>query len=76
MKSICVFCGSSLGNNPDFETEALALGKKLAQKNISLVYGGAKVGLMGAVAKGCAENNGKVIGVIPTFLDKKGNHKY
>ena len=71
MKSICVFCGSSLGNDPDFEKEAFKLGMKLAQKNIALVYGGAKIGLMGAVAKGCAENNGKVIGVIPTFLDKK-----
>jgi len=71
MKSICVFCGSSLGNDPDFEKVAFNLGMKLAEKNISLVYGGAKIGLMGAVAKGCAKNNGKVIGVIPTFLDKR-----
>lgn len=71
MKSICVFCGSSLGNDPNFEKEAFNLGMKLAEKNISLVYGGAKIGLMGAVAKGCAKNNGKVIGVIPTFLDKR-----
>jgi uncharacterized protein (TIGR00730 family) len=71
MKSICVFCGSSLGNDPDFQKAALDLGQKLARKNITLVYGGAKIGLMGAVAKGCADKNGKVIGVIPTFLDKK-----
>ena len=70
MKSICVFCGSSIGNDPEFEIQATGLGVKLAELNVALVYGGSKIGLMGAVAKGCADNGGKVIGVIPHFLDQ------
>ncbi|MFY0653123.1 MAG: TIGR00730 family Rossman fold protein [Cyclobacteriaceae bacterium] len=70
MKSICVFCGSSMGNDPLFEAQAVKLGAALAERQISLVYGGAKVGLMGAVANGCADAGGNVIGVIPKFLDK------
>ncbi len=70
MKSICVFCGSSIGNDPQFEIQATELGKKLAALGISLVYGGSKIGLMGAVAAGCADSGGKVIGVIPHFLDQ------
>ena len=70
MKSICVFCGSSMGSDPDFEKTAGELGKKLAEAGINLVYGGAKVGLMGVLADGCAKAGGKVIGVIPKFLDK------
>ena len=71
MKSICVFCGSSLGNDTEFELQAYQLGKKLAQQATKLVYGGGKIGLMGVVARGCAENGGEVVGVIPRFLDKK-----
>lgn len=70
MKSICVFCGSSMGKDPQFELEAKELGKKLAALDISLVYGGSKIGLMGAIANGCADSGGKVIGVIPHFLDQ------
>ncbi len=70
MKSICVFCGSSMGNDPSFSKTAFDLGKTLAQKRISLVYGGAKVGLMGQTALGAARHGGKVIGVIPGFLDQ------
>lgn len=71
MKSITVFCGSSLGTEKEFESEANLLGQTLAKQNITLVYGGAKIGLMGAVAKGALDADGKVIGVLPTFLRKK-----
>ncbi len=69
IKSICVYCGSSTGNDPQFEKKAYQLGEMMAQKDLNLVYGGAKVGLMGAVANGVLQNGGTVIGVIPKFLD-------
>ena len=71
MKSITVFCGSSYGNETMYEQQAALLGKTLAQKEITLVYGGASVGLMGAVANAALEAGGKVIGVIPRFLNSK-----
>ena len=70
MKRISVFCGSSFGTEKIYEQEAYNLGKTLAEQNIELVYGGANVGLMGAVANGVLDNNGKAIGVLPTFLQK------
>lgn len=70
MKRISVFCGSSFGSEKIYEQEAYNLGKALAKRNIELVYGGANVGLMGAVANGVLENKGKAIGVLPTFLQK------
>ncbi|MDR0229469.1 MAG: TIGR00730 family Rossman fold protein [Flavobacteriaceae bacterium] len=63
-----VFCGSSKGVKDIFVIEAFNLGRYLAEHNIGLVYGGAKVGLMGAVAEGALEYGGEVIGVLPTFL--------
>jgi len=71
MKRITVFCGSSFGTEKIFEEQAYLLGKTLANKNIGLVYGGAKVGLMGSVANGAMENGGEVIGVLPHFLRSK-----
>ncbi len=68
IKSIAVFCGSGMGHGPAYEANARALGKMLALQNIRLVYGGAKVGLMGAVADAALEAGGEVIGVIPHFL--------
>lgn len=68
MKRITVFCGSSSGFEKIFEEKACQLGKTLARNNIGLVYGGAKVGLMGALANGTIENGGEVIGVLPQFL--------
>ena len=65
MKRITVFCGSSFGIDTDFEIQAKELGRKLALENIELVYGGANVGLMGAVANGALEVSGNVIGVLP-----------
>ena len=68
MKRVTVFCGSSSGFESIFEEMAYRLGKTLAKQNIGLVYGGAKVGLMGALANGVIENHGEVIGVLPRFL--------
>ncbi len=68
MKRICVFCGSSPGAKPDYIQAAKLLGRTLAQKHITLVYGGASVGLMGQVATACLEAGGEVIGVIPRSL--------
>jgi uncharacterized protein (TIGR00730 family) len=70
MKRISVFCGSSSGTDPIFKEYAYRLGKTLAQQKIELVYGGAMVGLMGAVANGVVENHGRAIGVLPTFLKR------
>lgn len=71
MNSITVFCGSSLGAQPIYQEFAYNLGKQLADENITVIYGGAQIGLMGAVANGALENEGKVIGVIPHFLSGK-----
>jgi hypothetical protein len=62
---ICVFCGSSPGARPDYVTAATRLGRVLADRCITLIYGGATVGLMGAVARTVIANGGDVIGVIP-----------
>jgi len=71
MKSITVFCGSSSGTTTIYREQAYLLGETLAKQEIKLIYGGAKVGLMGAVADGALSQGGKVIGVIPDFLMKK-----
>ncbi len=71
MKSVVVFCGSSEGVNDKYAKDAYHLGKTLGQQKIKLVYGGAKIGIMGAVAKGVLEASGVAIGVIPEFLMKK-----
>ena len=71
LKSIAVFCASSNGEDEKIFKEAYSTGAYLATNNIRLVYGGSKLGLMGQVAKGALDNNGKVIGVIPDFLKTK-----
>jgi uncharacterized protein (TIGR00730 family) len=68
MKSIVVFCGSSEGYNESYREAAFDLGAILAARGIRIIYGGAKVGLMGALAEGALENGGEIIGVIPSFL--------
>ncbi|MEI9919208.1 MAG: TIGR00730 family Rossman fold protein [Bacteroidota bacterium] len=68
MPSVCVFCGSAVGNDKVFAESARELGQLLAKNNCTLVYGGGKVGLMGIVADEVLRNSGMVIGVIPTFL--------
>jgi len=71
LEKICVFCGSSDGNDLAITDAAVKLGKLFAEKEITLVYGAAKIGIMGIIAKTMLESNGKVIGVIPDFLKKK-----
>lgn len=68
MKKICIFCGSAAGENPAYIEMARHLGKTLAKNNIGLVYGGAAIGVMGALADAVLENGGEVIGVIPKVL--------
>ncbi len=68
LSSIVVFCGSSEGNDPKVLQAATELGKVLAERNITVVYGAAKIGVMGKVARAALDNDGRVIGVIPDFL--------
>ncbi len=76
MTTICVFCGSSMGNNPGYQQAARATAEFFVQRNIRLVYGGAKVGLMKILADTLLENNGEVIGVMPGLLvDKEVAHE-
>lgn len=67
-KNIAVFCGSKSGANPLFVAHAKQLGQLFAKHNITMIYGGGSVGLMGAVANEMMENGGEVIGVIPEIL--------
>lgn len=71
MNSICVFCGSSPGANGAYAEAARAFGALLATNNITLIYGGGKVGLMGQLADSVLKNGGDAIGVIPETLFKK-----
>ena len=68
MKRICVFCGSNKGAKPAYIEAAKSLGKVLVKKNIGLIYGGGKVGLMGVIADEVLAGGGEVIGVIPQSL--------
>ncbi len=65
---ICVFCGSSTGNRPEYMEAARAFGRLLAGRGIGLVYGGARVGMMGAAADAALAAGGEVIGVMPRAL--------
>jgi len=71
MKSVCVFCGSASGINPVYATAARELGRELAARKLTLVYGGGRVGLMGEVASTTLAAGGTVIGVIPHSLALK-----
>jgi uncharacterized protein (TIGR00730 family) len=66
--SLAVFCGSKNGNNPLYTEHTIQLGKILAKHNITLIYGGGNVGIMGKIADTVMENGGKAIGVIPKVL--------
>jgi uncharacterized protein (TIGR00730 family) len=70
INSMAVFCGSNTGINPLFAEHAKQLGYLLAEKNITLIYGGGNKGLMGIVADAVLEKNGKVTGIIPKLLTK------
>jgi uncharacterized protein (TIGR00730 family) len=68
MKRVCVYCGSRPGTDPRFAAKAAALGKRLAMEQLTLVYGGGNVGLMGVIADAALAHGGEVIGVIPRQL--------
>jgi uncharacterized protein (TIGR00730 family) len=76
MKKLCVFCGSSDGLSPVYLEMATKLGELMAQNDIALVYGGASIGVMGAIADSVLAHGGTVIGVIPkTLVDYEIAHK-
>ena len=68
--NVCVYCGSRNGAVPAFVEAATRFGGLLAEADVGLVYGGASIGIMGALAKSVLANGGKVVGVIPDFLSK------
>jgi len=70
-KRICVFCGSSSGTRPGYLAAAVSLGRQLAAGGIGVVFGGSRVGLMGALADAALDSGGEVIGVIPRALVEK-----
>ena len=71
MKQVCVFCGSSPGVKPAYVKAARRVGTLIARRGLGLVYGGGRVGLMGAVADAALAERGEVIGVIPYSLERK-----
>ena len=76
LRALCVFCGSSAGRRPEYREAAADLGRLLAEQQITVVYGGAAVGLMGIVADACLLAGGKVVGVIPQGLvDREIAHR-
>jgi uncharacterized protein (TIGR00730 family) len=76
MRRICVFCGSSPGNDPAFAELARSVGEGLARRGIGVVYGGGRVGLMGVVADSALDAGGEVVGVIPqAMVDREMAHR-
>src|SRR4029453_2930222 len=75
MKSLCVFCGSSPGKRPEYAALAVRTGELIARSGLTLVYGGGRVGLMGALADAALAAGGRVVGVIPQMLiDREVGH--
>lgn len=68
MKSLCVYCGSRTGRDPEFVSAATFIGQEAARRGCRIVYGGGKMGLMGITAGAARDAGGKVFGVIPDFL--------
>jgi uncharacterized protein (TIGR00730 family) len=68
MKHLCIFCGSSKGNDPVYEKTAEELAEIIVDEGLTMVYGGGSIGIMGVLADKILSLNGKVIGVIPRFL--------
>lgn len=71
IRSVCVFCGSAFGKDPAYKQAAHDLGQILAGADMRLVYGGGGVGLMGQVARAVHESGGKVLGIMPKFLQNR-----
>jgi uncharacterized protein (TIGR00730 family) len=76
IRSICVYCGSQPGRNPEYIEAGHTLGRSIAEHGLRLVYGGGTRGIMGAVASGVLSAGGKVTGIIPEFLmDKEASRQ-
>jgi uncharacterized protein (TIGR00730 family) len=76
MQRICVYCGSSSGNSSAYTDAATALGRQLASQGIGVIYGGASIGVMGALADATLARDGEVIGVIPrSLMDAEVGHQ-
>ena len=76
IRSLCVFCGSSFGNRPEYSAAAAEVGRLLAERGIRLVYGAGNVGLMGILADAALAAGGEAIGVIPQMLvDRELAHR-
>ena len=75
MKRVCVYCGSNQGASEEYAAAADRLGELLAAEGLGLVYGGARVGLMGMVADAVLRGGGEVLGVIPTFFHDRLAHR-
>jgi uncharacterized protein (TIGR00730 family) len=71
LKSICVFCGARPGTDPAFMEAGEAMGRAIAARGLTLVYGGARIGIMGAVANAALAAGGRVVGVIPKSMVSK-----
>jgi uncharacterized protein (TIGR00730 family) len=71
LTSLCVYCGAALGANPGHRTAARRLGQMMAARGVTLIYGGAQIGLMGALADAVTQGGGRVIGIIPRHLDQR-----
>jgi hypothetical protein len=68
-RSVCVYCASSRSSHPEYREAARRLGAVLAGAGITIVYGGGAVGSMGALADGALEGGGRVVGILPRFMD-------
>jgi uncharacterized protein (TIGR00730 family) len=75
LQSVCVYCGSSTGNDPRYREAAAVLGRAIAAQGLKLVFGGGGVGLMGVVSDAVLENGGYAIGIIPGFLRAREAHR-
>ncbi len=74
IRSLCVFCGSSFGTETVYGEKTREFGKYLAERKITLIYGGGAAGLMGVLAEAVLDNGGSVIGIIPEMIYKKVEH--
>ena len=68
---VCVFCGSKSGNDENYIKIAFKIGKELSKKKYSIIYGGGKIGLMGALAEGVTSNKGNLFSIIPKYFQNK-----
>ncbi len=69
--NICVFCGSKNGNSKKYLKTAFKLGEELSKREYNIIYGGGRIGLMGALAEGVVANNGKLISIVPKYFQDK-----